>query len=93
VVKAIEQHPAIKEASVVGIPDERLGAVPVAAYVVKPGHKAPTAEELSTFLRQDLTPYQVPVKFRQVEDLPRTPSMKVSMPGVKALFEEEAAGA
>jgi len=93
VVKAIEQHPAIKEASVVGIPDERLGAVPVAAYVVKPGHKAPTAEELSTFLRQDLTAYQVPVKFRQVDDLPRTPSMKVSMPGVKALFEDETAGA
>jgi acyl-coenzyme A synthetase/AMP-(fatty) acid ligase len=93
VVKAIERHPAIKEASVVGVPDERLGAVPVAAYTVKPGQEAPTAEELSTFLRQDLTPYQVPVKFRQVEDLPRTPSMKVSMPAVKALFEDEKAGA
>jgi len=93
VVKAIEQHPAIKEASVVGIPDARLGAVPVAAYVVKPGAKAPTAEELSTFLREQLTAYQVPVKFRQVDELPRTPSMKVSMPAVKALFEDEKAGA
>jgi len=93
VVKAIEKHPAIKEASVVGIPDARLGAVPVAAYVVKPGETAPSAEELTAFLREELTPYQVPVQFRQVDELPRTPSMKVSMPAVKALFETETAGA
>ncbi len=92
VVRAIEQHPAIKEASVVGLPDERLGAVPVAAYVVKPGAKDPGAEGLSTFLREQLTAYQVPVQFRRVDDLPRTPSMKVSMPAVKALFEAEASG-
>jgi long-chain acyl-CoA synthetase len=35
-----------------------------------------------------LSAYQIPVAFRQVDELPRTPSLKVSMPGVRALFEE-----
>jgi acyl-CoA synthetase (AMP-forming)/AMP-acid ligase II len=91
VVKAMEEHPAIREASVVGIPDERLGAVPVAAYVTVAGAQAPSDAELTAFLRERLTPYQVPVKFRRLEDMPRTPSLKVSMPAVRALFEEETA--
>jgi acyl-coenzyme A synthetase/AMP-(fatty) acid ligase len=93
VVKAIESHPAISEASVVGIADDRLGAVPVAAFVVKPDAPAPTVQELTAFLREQLTPYQIPAQFRQVAELPRTPSLKVSMPGVKALFvDQEVAG-
>jgi long-chain acyl-CoA synthetase len=88
VVKALEEHPAIREASVVGLPDARLGAVPVAAYIVKTGAEPPSEAELSTFLRERLSAYQIPVAFRQVDELPRTPSLKVSMPGVRALFEE-----
>jgi len=89
VVKAMEQHPAIREASVVGIPDARLGHVPVAAYIVREGAEAPSDSELSAFLRETLTPYQVPVRFKQVTELPRTPSLKVSMPGVRAMFETQ----
>ena len=90
VVKALEAHPAIKEASVVGLPDPRLGAVPVAAYVLEDGAEDPGEAELSAFLRETLMPYQVPVKFRAVPELPRTPSLKVAMPAVRALFEAEA---
>jgi len=93
VVKAIQSHPAISEASVVGIPDERLGAIPVAAFVVRPGVPAPSTEELTAYLRDQLAPYQVPAQLKQVDELPQTPSLKVSMPGVKALFVgHEAAG-
>ena len=35
---------------------------------------------------EKLIAYQVPVHFRFVEDFPRTPSMKPSAPGLKALF-------
>ncbi|MGJ3627933.1 AMP-binding protein [Sphingomonas sp. MMS24-JH45] len=35
VLAAIQSHPAVREAAVVGIPDARLGAVPVAAWIAK----------------------------------------------------------
>lgn len=89
VVNALQQHPAIREAGVTGIADRRLGQAPVAAYIVKAGATAPTEDELKTFLRGLLLPYQVPMKMMQVDELPRTPSLKVSQPALKALFEAE----
>jgi len=91
VAKAIDSHPAIREAAVGGIPDPRLGEVPVAAYIVSAGHDAPSDEELKRFLRDKLPPYQVPVAFRAVDELPRTPSMKVSMLGLRELFADRTA--
>ena len=89
VVKALEQHPGVREASVVGVADERLGHVPVAAFIAAEGAPIPSEADLAGFLRERLAPYQIPVKFKPVADLPRTPSMKVSMPAVRALFEGE----
>jgi acyl-coenzyme A synthetase/AMP-(fatty) acid ligase len=90
VVTALESHPAILEASVVGIPDERLGQVPVAAYILRRDATAPTDAELQAFLKERLLAYQVPVKFMCVDEFPRTPSMKVSQPDLKALFAKSA---
>jgi long-chain acyl-CoA synthetase len=86
VVRALETHPAILEASVVGLPDERLGQVPAAAYVLRRDARQPTHEELAAFLKERLLAYQVPVKFLCLDELPRTPSMKVSQPDLKAMF-------
>ena len=44
--------------------------------------------ELERFANEHLTGYQRPVDYRIVEALPRTPSMKVSQPEVRRLFEE-----
>jgi acyl-CoA synthetase (AMP-forming)/AMP-acid ligase II len=85
VIAALEQHPQVREAAVVGIDDHRLGQVPVAAIVPAAGG-APDPEELTAFLRERLMPYQIPVAIRVVEDLPRTTSMKPSLPNVRALF-------
>lgn len=86
VVKALNLHPAVLESAVVGVPDERLGAVPAAAMILRRGVDAPEPEALKQYLRALLLPYQVPVHFRFVDDLPRTPSMKPSTPGMLALF-------
>jgi acyl-CoA synthetase (AMP-forming)/AMP-acid ligase II len=86
VVRAIEQHPAVREAAVVGIPDARLGQVPVAAYILKSDAGAPQPEDLRAFLREKLLPYQVPVEIREVREMPRTPSLKVSEPELRKLF-------
>lgn len=86
VVKALEQHAAIREAVVIGLSDERLGEAPAAAYVLKANATPPSDEEISTFLRARLAPYQVPTRYMRLEDLPRTSSMKVSQPDLRALF-------
>ncbi len=85
--RAINDHPAVREAAVVGVPDDRLGAVPAAAVILKDGVGDLPADELRSWLRQRLIAYQVPVHIRYVADFPRTPSMKPSAPGLLALFE------
>lgn len=90
VVRAIMDHPAVREAAVVGVPDARLGSVPAAAIILKAGAAAPPVDELRSWLRERLLPYQLPVHLRFVADFPRTPSMKPSAPGLQALFTEEA---
>jgi acyl-CoA synthetase (AMP-forming)/AMP-acid ligase II len=86
VAEVLERHPAVHEASVVGISDERLGALPVAAVELEPGAPPIDVEELRGFAREHLASYQVPARIAIVEALPRTPSLKVSEPGVRALF-------
>jgi long-chain acyl-CoA synthetase len=72
---ALLAHPAVDEASAVGLPDPRLGEVPAAAVtLVRPA----SADELMDYLASRLTRYQVPVTIKVVDHLPRTPSLKIS---------------
>jgi len=87
VVSVLQQHPAIREAAVVGLDDPRLGQVPAAAYISRSGIEPPPEDELKTWLRSRLMAYQVPVTIRAVAELPRTPSMKVSLPALRSLLE------
>jgi long-chain acyl-CoA synthetase len=90
VVEVLQQHPAIREASVVGVADRRLGQAPVAALILKSGAARPSEAELGAWVRSKLMAYCVPVAYRFVDDLPRTPSLKVSTPAVRDLFETAA---
>lgn len=85
VVRALVSHPAVRDACVVGRPDPRLGQVPVAAVELRDGAEV-AVEQLVAFSREHLASYQVPVEIRIVAALPRTPSLKVSQPEVRALF-------
>lgn len=76
--KALERHPAVSEAAVVALPDDRLGQVPAAAVELRPGMPAPDPAELLAACREQLTPYEVPVHIAVLDELPRTSSMKVS---------------
>ena len=88
VIQALEAHPAVREAAVVGVPDARLGQVPVAACVLA-ADGAVTEEDLLQFVRGRLAPYQVPTRLKILVDLPRTVSMKVSQPDLRALFAND----
>lgn len=73
VEEVLRLHPAVRDVSVVGVPDDRLGEVPV-AFVVGP--EVPDAE-LSNHCREFLVAYKVPVAFRRVDELPRSEVGKV----------------
>jgi acyl-CoA synthetase (AMP-forming)/AMP-acid ligase II len=88
IVEALRSHPAVRDAGVTGLPDERLGAVPVAAVELAAGASA-DADELLAFCRERLPRYQVPARLIVVDELPRTPSLKVSQPGLRELFDQE----
>lgn len=77
---ALAAHPAVDEASAVALPDARLGEVPVAAVTLL---SPVTEEELMAYLAGRLTRYQRPVAIKVVDQLPRTPSLKISRPLVR----------
>jgi acyl-coenzyme A synthetase/AMP-(fatty) acid ligase len=87
ILRTLHEHSAVREAAVVGISDRRLGQVPVAAWIARTGVEVPSEDELRDWLRARLLPYQVPAQIRQVDELPRTPSLKVSQPALRAMFE------
>lgn len=69
--------PGVKEAAVVGIPDEKWGAV-VTAFVVRTAD-GPDADTLDAFCRKsdDLAAYKRPKRYHFVDALPINPSGKV----------------
>jgi len=88
VAEKMTLHPAVAAAAVVGLPDARLGEVPVAAIELRAGAAVPSASELEAHARRHMYATHVPVAFRVVDELPRTPSLKVSLPAVRALFAD-----
>lgn len=80
-------HPAIAEAAVVGVPDARWGAVPVALVAPRAGF-APPADELIAFCRARLAGYKVPRAVRFVGALPRNAAGKLLRDAARAIMAE-----
>ena len=76
VEEVLARHPAVAEAAVVGIPDERKGEVPVAfAMLRRPG--AVTGEELLSFCAEHLVAYKLPQRVALVDAIEKTAANKV----------------
>jgi long-chain acyl-CoA synthetase len=86
VADVLRRHPAVRDAAVVGLPDARLGEVPVAAVEIARGMAQPGEEELLGFARMHLLAYQVPARIICVEELPRNASLKVMAPALREMF-------
>jgi long-chain acyl-CoA synthetase len=84
---AILQHPAVAACVVVGIPDARLGHVPVAVIELKPGVAKPSIADIDTFARERLPKTNVPTDYRIIDEMPRTPSLKIRLDVVRDLFK------
>jgi fatty-acyl-CoA synthase len=64
-------HPALAEASVIGVPDERWGERPFALVVPRPDAKV-TLAELREFLCGQLPRWQVPERWQVIDEVPKT---------------------
>jgi long-chain acyl-CoA synthetase len=71
VEEILAQHPAILEAGVAGIPDERRGET-VKAWVVLHEGQTATVEEIRDFCKQHLAPFKVPTEVEFRSELPKT---------------------
>ncbi|WP_374157401.1 class I adenylate-forming enzyme family protein [Mycobacterium sp. G7A2] len=80
---ALEQHPAVTGAAVVGQPDPRLGETPVALVELRADA---SVDDLIDFLHTRLARYEVPTEIMVVDSLPRTPSGKPDLTAVRSHF-------
>ncbi|MBL8335064.1 MAG: long-chain fatty acid--CoA ligase [Rubrivivax sp.] len=74
---ALMAHPAVAEAAVIAIPDEKWSERPLGCVVLKPGAKA-TRDELAEHLtgRHGFAKWQVPDRFEFIDAIPRTSTGK-----------------
>ena len=70
------QHASVKEAAVIGVPDEALGEVAKAFVVLRPGTAA-TAPELIQHVRERIAHYKAPRTIEFRTELPRSGALKV----------------
>jgi long-chain acyl-CoA synthetase len=89
VEEALARHPDVGAVAVIGMPDARLGSVPVAALTAAAGRELPSEESLRTWLRGELEPYKIPTRIVAVEALPQTETMKTQREALRTLVATE----
>lgn len=90
VEEVLVQHPAVKQAYVVGVPDPTKDEI-VAAAVEVTATAGVSAAELIAHCRAQLASYKVPtyIAIRPAEEIPRTPTGKIHKPGLKEELARE----
>ncbi|WP_326598172.1 long-chain fatty acid--CoA ligase [Streptomyces sp. NBC_01803] len=82
-------HPAVAEAAVVAVPDERWGERPLAAVVLGPGAAddgGVTYEELRAFLGERIARWQLPERWTTIEAVPKTSVGKFDKKLIRARY-------
>lgn len=77
VENVLARHPAVLEAAVIGMADEKWGEVGHAFVMLRPGAPAASAAELIQFCRAHLAAYKAPRQVSFVDDFPRTAAGKI----------------
>ena len=70
------RHPAVQEAAIVGLPNEKWGETPQAFVVLRDG-QAVTEEEIIAFARDRLAHFKAPRGVTFVDELPKTATGKI----------------
>ena len=74
--EVLYEHPAVAEAAVVGVPDEKMGEEVGAAVVLKEGEEA-DADELRDYVKERVANYKYPRKIWFPDELPKGPTGKI----------------
>jgi acyl-CoA synthetase (AMP-forming)/AMP-acid ligase II len=85
VENVLYMHPAILEAAVFGVPDERWGEAVHAAVVLKAG-KTTTEDEIIAFCKEQQAAYKAPKTIVFLDELPKTGSGKIYKKGLRDPF-------
>jgi fatty-acyl-CoA synthase len=85
---ALMAHPAVAEAAVIAVPDERWYERPLAVVVLR-DEKTTTAEELREFLAPQFAKWWLPDRFEFVAAIPKTSVGKFRKTELRSLFAEE----
>jgi fatty-acyl-CoA synthase len=78
-------HPAVAEAAVIAIPDDRWGERPLAVVVARDGRQV-EADDLREHLAQDYAKWQIPDRFEFIEEIPRTATGKFKKTTLREMF-------
>lgn len=88
---ALYEHPAVREAAVVGVPDAYRGEAVKAFVSLRPGLEAGTAE-LVAFCRERLSAYKCPRQVEILDELPKTATGKLLRRELRAREYENRSG-
>jgi long-chain acyl-CoA synthetase len=84
---ALQEHPAVYEVAVVGVPDARWGEAVKAVVALQPGRQV-AAEELMEFCKQRIAGYKCPKSVDFVDELPKSTVGKILRREVKRRYSE-----
>ena len=73
---ALMAHPAVAEAAVIAIPDEKWSERPLACVVLKPGESATVDELNALLLAKSFAKWQLPERYEFIDAVPRTSTGK-----------------
>ena len=86
---ALMGHPAVREAAVVAVPDERWDERPLACVVVREG-QAVTPAELTSFLADKVAKWWLPERWTFITEVPKTSVGKFDKKVLRAQYAEDA---
>jgi fatty-acyl-CoA synthase len=81
----IMAHPSVREAAVIGVPDERWGERPLACVVAEEGATV-DADELRTFLEERVAHWWIPEQVELIDEVPKTSVGKFSKKTLRERF-------